>query len=237
MTGLVVSLFDLTGEWARPWHEAGHPVLLVDSAHEAPDVDGMPTLVCDLSEPAGISAVVRAVGDRDVDVLLAAPPCTCFSRVSARWWPGMDADGRTARDLRCVASTVTLVSLFQPRVWALENPPGRSWKPDGSGLWQTRHVLDRAPALEFDPWRFGALAPEDSRSRLTKRTRLWGKFRAPQPAPLERETYPEHLKPGSRDFTSRVSSSWKRERARTPRGFARAFYLANRPMGREDVAA
>ena len=217
MSGLVVSLFDLSGEWARPWFDSGCDVLLVDLAHTSPDVDGMPTLVCDMATPEGLGAVLRAVGERDVDVVLAAPPCTCFTRAAACRWPGQDATGRTDRDLGCVKAVVALVSCLQPRVWALENPPGRIL-PDVLG----------PPRLAWDPWRFGALAPECPKSRDTKRTYLWGKFRAPTPAPLERAPYPDHLPPGGRDPVTRMSSSARREWAQTPRGFARAFYLANR---------
>lgn len=45
--------------------------------------------------------------------------------------------------------------------------------------------------------------------------------------PVTEEAMPEHLPPGRRDRTSRMSSSWRNQRSETPAGFAKAFFEAN----------
>ena len=100
----------------------------------------------------------------------------------------------------------------------MENPPGRLWRGDwrsvrdhGPGLVQ---ALGK-PAYVFDPWEFGAL----DGTRNTKRTYLWGDFTPPVKSP--------HPSGRGGDRTSQLSSRKKRRRARTPSGFAQAFFEAN----------
>ena len=51
--------------------------------------------------------------------VLAAPPCNCFSRVGARWWPEMDTDGRTAEAVQIFRQCWELCQLAST-FWALE---------------------------------------------------------------------------------------------------------------------
>ena len=122
--------------------------------------------------------------------------------------------------------TQALIKARPPKWWALENPPGRLYKNRGGGM---RQAELGKPTLKFDPWRYGAYAPEDPTSRRTKKTYVWGDFIVPPfcPHPLGKADYPEHLEPRRRDPIRRMGSRKKRERSRTPPGFARAFFLAN----------
>lgn len=225
---LVVSFFDLSGEWSAPFLAAADVVRL-DLQHPhgtSRAADGAILIGGDIRKAATRVALAAAFAGRRPDVLLAAPPCDCFTRASAHLWPTSDASGRTAAALWLVDFIIGCVRGVRPRVFAIENPPGRLWNKKGTGLRQAalgelRH--------EFDPWQYGALAPDDPQSRNTKHTYLWGRFVPPEPAPhpAGRETYPAHLPPRKRDSTTRVSSSAKNARSRTPRGFALAFAAAN----------
>src|ERR1700723_1736344 len=104
---LIVSLFDYSGIWSKPYKDAGYDVFQVDIQHGI-DIH--------------IPFMLRLEGERGV---LAAPPCTDFSRPGARWMAAKDADGRTDASIALVRRTLELIGLWQPAWWALENPPGR----------------------------------------------------------------------------------------------------------------
>jgi hypothetical protein len=208
-----LSLFDYSGEWARPWL-ASHDVILMDSRHvEGWTVDRMPaTFGGDVSE--WMEALLSS-GIRDVDVILTAPPCTHFSKAGARLWTEKDIDGRTEAHLRIVWETLGIVGYYMPRVWALENPPGRLANMKGTGIMQAalgRPVYSFDPCDHGDPWR--------------KRTHLWGRFAIPERHPVEPVTY-DNGTPNNRNHVARLSSKDERRRM-TPAGFARDFYEANK---------
>jgi len=142
--------------------------------------------------------------------VLAAPPCNCFSRVGARWWPAMDADGRTTEAIevfrRCLEICQLAVSW-----WVLENPPGRhlTLMPD----------LPR-PTWQFQPYHFG--------NPWVKQTYLWGVFNPPWPNNIV-DPEPTRRAPSGHTY-GRIASlpSSSIDRSRTPDGFARAFYESNK---------
>jgi hypothetical protein len=139
--------------------------------------------------------------------ILAAPPCRVFCRPGARLWEQW-GDKELCEGLSLVDACLRFVAVCQPRWWVLENPPGR---------------LDRflgPPSHSFHPWEYG--------DAYTKHTYLWGRFTIPARSPVEPEKFPDHLPPGRRDRTSRMSSSHRNQRSETPQGFAAAFFEANR---------
>jgi hypothetical protein len=138
--------------------------------------------------------------------ILAAPPCRVFCRPGARLWNEWGNDG-LCEGLSLVDACLRFVAICNPKWWALENPPGRLDKYLGP------------PRLSFHPWHYG--------DPWTKHTYLWGEFSVPCQRPVAPDPYPEHLPAGRRDPTSRVSSSWRNQRAKTPQGFANAFFEAN----------
>jgi len=232
---LIVSLYDHTGTWSEPYRELGYVVLQVDRAHP-PGLHRRGgrswTLGLDLGDPSAYrvllqsTEVLRGIYDLDVHGVLAAPPCRVFTRAGARLWPTWDASGETEEELGLVRRVLAYVEAVQPVWWALENPPGRLWKQDGTGLLQAELGEHR---FCFDPHDYaGHLSGEASeRERYTKRTCLYGDFQDPVPAGLEPTPMPEHLPKGRRDWVSRQSSSHKVIRQITPGGFAVAFALAN----------
>lgn len=111
MTGskVVLSLFDFSGNWSKPYKDAGYEVYQVDIKH------GLDIL--DLNQSDFPFQSVHGV--------LAAPPCTDFASSGAQYWKQKDLDGRTAASLALIDKTLEIVEWFQPEWWALENPVGR----------------------------------------------------------------------------------------------------------------
>lgn len=201
----ILSLCDFSGEWSRPYAEAGYQVIRVDIAHPpgmrqvAPNVytcgADIRYFLTDLGRPWGI---------------LAAPSCTTFCRPGARWWPRMDASGQTAADIELF---LTCLRICQTAAgwYALENPPGRQ-----------RRLMPELPppSWQFQPWHYG--------DPWVKQTYIWGTAKRP---PVVNPVTPEPTRrtPNGRSQgrIAFMSSSWKREREKTPAGFARAFFEAN----------
>lgn len=201
---IILSLCDHSGAWSAPYAAAGYGVVRVDLAHP-PGVtwapDGAMLIGCDVTRWKPVEAPYA---------VLAAPPCTCFCRPSARWWPRQDAAGETATNIEIMLACLRLCKMATGW-WALENPPGRHQRliPElGPPAWQYQ------PYEYGDPW--------------GKQTYIWGTAVKPpvvaavEPAPTRRT--PNGRTQGRIAF---MSSSWKREREKTPAGFASAFHEAN----------
>ena len=101
---MILSLCDYTGEWSKPYREAGYRVVQVDLKH-GQDVRKV--------KFAGI-----------VHGILAAPPCTHLAGSGARWWKDK-GEGALLDALSIADACLRFVALCQPVWWALENPVGR----------------------------------------------------------------------------------------------------------------
>lgn len=132
--------------------------------------------------------------------ILAAPPCTELASSGARWWQGK-GEAALLEALAVVDACLRIIAIHRPAWWALENPIGRLARYLGP------------PRYRFDPCDFG--------DPYTKRTCLWGQFNVP----VRRPVLPTE---GSK--MHRLSPSPRRAalRSETPRGFAQAFFEANR---------
>ncbi len=198
----ILSLFDHSGEWPRPYLEAGHAVWSVD-LKRGHDVS---TLTSD---------EVREHFGGEVDGILAAPPCTHFTVSGAQYWAAKDADGRTDAMLALVDATLRLVGDLRPRFWALENPVGRL-------ATRLRPNLGR-PKLIWQPHWYG--------DAYTKRTCLWGDFNADLPrTDVDPVMYTDSK--GNRGSWHWAKLGGKSEKTKalrsvTPAGFARAFFEVN----------
>ncbi len=181
---LILSLCDYSGNWSRPYEEAGYEVMRVD-LQRGQDVRLMRRL------------------EVPVHGILAAPPCTSFSKAGARWWAER-GEAAILEGLAIVDACLRAVAIYRPAWWALENPAGRlrQWLGD--------------PAWSFQPHNFG--------DPWTKQTFLWGNFTPPvgmfAPSAVE-------VAPTLGDVTTRMSSSDRNGRSATPEGFSRAFFEAN----------
>ena len=102
---VILSLFDQSGVWSKPYKEAGYNVIRVDLS-EGDDV-----------------RLFKIVPD--VRGILAAPPCTAFALSGAQYLGEKDKNGKTLDALSMVDSVMRIIMVHEPVWWVLENPVGR----------------------------------------------------------------------------------------------------------------
>jgi len=201
----VLSLFDHSGNWSRPYAEAGANVVQIDIKL---GVD-----IMDLDRAWLTEKVLEKYGV--VDGILAAPPCTDFASSGARYWPAKDQSGQTARSLELVRQVLRCVEFLKPDWWTMENPVGR--------------LNTLLPELKkFGPW---YCDPCDFGDPYTKRTGLWGRYTPPLPLLVggDRAVTPVRACPQGSWMQKLGGKSEKTKtlRSATPMGFAYSFFLAN----------
>jgi len=237
----LLSLFDYSGNWSQPFAEEGWNIIqwdikistfmninLITNAEEALDLFG------------------------DVDGILAAVPCTEFTNSCAQYWKAKDEDGRTEEALKLVYQVLRLVDLFRPTdpdyddifFWAIENPVGRINKlipelglpyyfnPCDFAGWNSipTHTASKLDTIRLK----NGINVSDKEADLirqyeayTKRTGLWGEFnhnlkRMPiEPVKACKQGSVIQRFGGSSETTKEI-------RSYTPRGFAKAFFEANK---------
>lgn len=196
---VVLSLFDLTGSWSRPWEEAGYQVYRFD-IQDDPTVGDVNNFSSEF-----FSDWFGDFEGADIYAVLAACPCTDFAVSGARHFAAKDNDGRTVASVKLVHQTLATIEHFRPAVWAIENPVGRIEKLGGLPPWR----------LSFNPNHLG--------DPYTKKTLLWGRFNGDLPiAPVEpTEGSKMHKLYGGKSLAT------KNARSATPEGFSYGFFLAN----------
>lgn len=215
---VVVSLCDYSGNWPKPWHEAGHTVLCYDLKHG----DDVTTLT-----PQQIwEHIAKALGEgveADVIGVLCAPPCTDFTVSGAQYWAAKDRDGRTEASLRVLDACVDLAEHFEVNFgawWILENPVGRipKLRPDMG-----------KPHCYVDPYQFAHLADNVDAERYTKKTGLWGSFNLNGLLAQVRQNGGPIRVCAQGSWIQKLggkSERTKELRSMTPVGLARACYVA-----------
>lgn len=214
-TKLIVSLYDYTGEWAKPYVDAGYPVLLWDKKVEGDIFENWGCLIAAIEN--AIEAGYYPHG------ILAAPPCTDFASSGARHFAKKDASTERCGYNELADNTVDLhimlvdaITLLLDNIeqltgykfsfWVFENPVGR--------LERLMPEMKKYRKMLFNPCDFG--------DPYTKKTILWGEFNADlTKTPVESTGSKMHL-----------VSGWDKEkqktiRSATPPGFAKAFFQAN----------
>ena len=235
MTKTLLSLFDYSGQWSAPFADAGWMVVQVDIKH-GHDIKKFSAkwLIDNLLQ-----------GYPTIDGILAAPPCTCFTKSAAQYWPAMDADGRTAESVELVYQVLRCVDYLKPDFWALENPIGRlpklvpelgkpllTFDPCDYARWvaPTPLELEETTALRTRLAKGESFSKTDIElvreiGAYTKRTQLWGRFNIPHKDPLEAVRVNSQ---GSwLQSLGGKSEKTKMLRSLTPEGFALAFCAAN----------
>ena len=145
----ILSFFDHTGNWARPYAEAGYDVRVLDIQNP---------------EAADVFEINREwLQDFDLEDawgILAAVPCTDFAGSGARWFAEKDERGDTEKSVQLMRHMLDIIEYIQPAWWVIENPVGRvnSLVPE----------MQRFGPWYFQPWEFG--------DPYTKKTGLWGEF-------------------------------------------------------------
>jgi hypothetical protein len=211
---IILDLCGGTGAWSKPYREAGYDVRLVT----LPEWD-----VCRVQLVEGglllckTDNTLRVVRCSDVYGIFAAPPCTEFSI----------AKNAAPRDfinaMKVVEACMRIVwhcrIYGHPKFWAMENPRGF-----------LRQFMGK-PTFTFYQWQFG--------TSTVKPTDIWGYFNAPKPTVRE---MPENIivhygkRTHSRDLSNPPCPEEYKHlildraalRAITPKGFADAFFNANK---------
>ena len=211
MKKIILDLCGGTASWSRPYKEAGYDVRNIT----LPEYD----------------VLTYELPKEPIYGILAAPPCTMFSDARTK--------AKTPRDLvggmNIVYACLNLIWQAQFRIqsdqqkcaplkfWALENP----WY--GRLKWFLGN-----PKFEFSPYEFG--------DNYKKRTAIWGYFNEPKKNPIKMtkkmvELCKTNSRPlpkfdymKSKDIHPEFYKKFDRQtrRAITPKGFAEAFYEANK---------
>jgi hypothetical protein len=233
---VVLSLYDFTGEAVRPWAEAGYACHIFDIQHPEPAATtpvgnnggSITAHRADLHALDGVWSIKQAFEGFEVVFMSAFPVCTDLAVSGAAWFAKKEAADplfqvKAARYANWCGQLGELLGC----PYYIENPVSRL-----ATLW-------RKPDHRFDPFEYGGYIPQSQAEHprwpeyiapfdaYPKRTCLWtgGGFEMPNPKPVERfEGYStQHKKLGGK------SQRTKDIRSATPRGFAKAVFLANQP--------
>jgi hypothetical protein len=211
---IILDLCGGTGAWSEPYKEAGYTVHVITlPKYSVADwwvVDGV--LRFRKNTPRGDGMTFLEVPINQIYGILAAPPCTQFSIARTRAKLPRDFTGGMQTVQACLNIIWTVranhlgLSADRPlKFWALENPVGL-----------LRQFIG-IPSFSFKQWEYG-----DGRDKPTD---LWGYFNPPRKTV---KTRPDIV--GQRWGFEKHANGLDRAaiRAMTARGFAEAFYKANR---------
>lgn len=115
----VLDMFSGLGGFSQAFKDRGHTVVTIDIEEKfKPDicVDIMNVTSKELLEGYG-----------EFDIILASPPCNCFSVASIyrHWNTDKTIKGETELDaIRLVLHTIELIQALKPKYWVMENPTG-----------------------------------------------------------------------------------------------------------------
>ncbi|OIX95912.1 Dcm methylase [Serratia fonticola] len=224
-----IFLFDFTGFMAQPWLEAGYECWCFDGQHEDGITrDGNHVKVgmwFSAADKLGhAKAIAEMVGD-GISVVFGFPECTNLTVAGARYFETKRAENPLFQiEAAELADLVRIVGLVTGAAWAFENPVG------------VLSSMYRKPDFAFNPCDYAGYLPENdshplypdiypARDRYNKTTHIWcgGGFVRPE----SRREEPEFkANPGWR-LCGGKSTRTKNIRSATPRGFARAVFMAN----------
>jgi hypothetical protein len=236
--GIVISLYDYTGEALKPWAEAGYTCYAFDIQHSKHnentdtfvDSDGSITYCyADLHDPATLDRLLQYYGNESDLVVfgMAFPVCTDRAVSGAAHFKAK-AERDPEFQIKASNHAKWCADLFDALgvPYFIENPVSRL-----ATLW-------RKPDHTFHPYEYGGyILEEDSehpkwpeyiapRDAYPKKTCLWtgNGFTMPYmlPVPVEEGYSRQHKMLGGKSMKT------KNIRSATPRGFAKAVYEANK---------
>lgn len=207
---IILDLCGGTGSWSKPYKDAGYIVFNAT----LPDFDILLTEIYEdrLTFRGKDYINGTMILCKDIYGILAAPPCTQFSKANWR----VKKDKRNFKQgIETVAKCMEIIWAVQScgaplKFWALENPLGYLYNFLGK------------PAFYFQPWEFG-----ETNFIATKRTAIWGYFNPPakkvrkRTVPYIRD--PKTVKGGNPGWGSRSAA----DLAKTSSFFAESFFKAN----------
>jgi len=235
--GIVLSLYDYTGEALKPWAEAGYTCIAFDIQHdeEYDDCTNVETFYSggtimyvhmDLWNLDNIKQLRSTFKNENVVFGMAFPVCTDLAVSGAAHFKRKAEHDPKFQDKAASHARWCAYLFYALGVpYFIENPVSRL-----ATLW-------RKPDYSFHPYEYGGYIPEAEaehpkwpdyiapRDAYPKKTCLWtgGGFVIPQrsPVPVEEGYSRQHLKLGGKSMKT------KNIRSATPRGFARAVFEAN----------
>lgn len=236
--GIVLSLYDFTGEALRPWAEAGYECYAFDIQH--PEIGKRDTfegggmieyIQLDLHNIDSLEAIRQWFHDSEIPVVfgMAFPVCTDLAVSGAAHFKAK-AERDPEFQIKASNHARWCASLFEALEipYFIENPVSRL-----STLW-------RKPNHSFHPYEYGGYIPDTEaehprwpeyiapKDAYPKKTCLWtgGGFTMPErkAVPVPQGYSTQHKKLGGK------SQRTKDIRSATPRGFAKAVYEANKVM-------
>jgi len=238
--GIILSLYDFTGEALKPWAEAGYHCYAFDIQHKGQGINGTGLAEHEQFDSGGwiqyrhmdlwnldnIEHLRRAFKNEDVVFGMAFPVCTDLAVSGAAHFErkrSVDPEFQIKASNHAKWCAALFESLDIP--YFIENPVSRL-----ATLW-------RKPDYSFHPYEYGEYIPDSEaehprwpdyiapKDAYTKKTCLWtgGGFNMPTKRPTQKpDGYSQqHLKLGGK------SQRTKDIRSATPRGFARAVFEAN----------
>jgi len=208
---IILDLCGGTGSWSLPYKEAGFKVINVEIK------EGLDVKTYD--------------PPKNVYGILAAPPCPMFSFARTNAKKPRD----TRQGLELVQHCLRIIWECQHRLDSDQQkyPPLKFWALENPYYGMLSWFLGK-PAFVFNPFEFG--------HNYQKRTSVWGHFNEPTKIPVEMTAdQKEKAKTNSQPMpkfdymkSHAIAPEWfgkldrKARRAITPRGFALAFYKANK---------
>jgi len=232
--GIVLSLYDFTGEALKPWADAGYTCHAFDIQHSLSDpevqtFDGGGSITynyADLHDHNWLNAIQSEFGDKPVVFGMAFPVCTDMAVSGAAHFK-RKAQANPFFQADAVGHATAVARMFNGMAipYFIENPVSVL-----ATMW-------RKPDYRFHPYEYGGYIPDDqaehprwpehiaARDAYPKKTCLWtgGGFTMPWADPVapEQGHSRQHLKLGGK------SQRTKDIRSATPRGFATAVYEFN----------
>lgn len=231
--GIVLSLYDYTGEALRPWAEAGYTCYAYDIQHDGSkrwDFEGggsVEFLNADLHEYDTLYKLYHEMKGRDVVFAMAFPVCTDLAVSGARHFKAK-AERDPEFQWKAASYAMWCGELFDMLgvPYFIENPVSVL-----SSIW-------RKPDHSFHPYEYGGYIDPDEaehprwpeyiapRDAYPKKTCLWtgGDFIMPYwlPVDVDKGYSNQYKKLGGKSMKT------KNIRSATPRGFAKAVFEANK---------
>ena len=233
--GIVISLYDFTGEACRPWAEAGYTCYAYDIQHsvEGRTEGNITYRHADLHKASTFDALVKEFGDSGplVEFGMAFPVCTDMAVSGAAWFKkkaAADPEFQT----KAVNYATWCADFFEALgvPYFIENPVSvlaTKW---------------RKPDYSFHPYEYGGYIADDQvdhprwpeyiapRDAYKKKTCLWtgGGFVMPEKVAVGCEGYHGNGYSTAMMKLGGKSQRTKDIRSATPRGFAQAICEANK---------
>jgi hypothetical protein len=215
MRNIAIFLCDITGVMAKPWLEAGYECIFVDPQHPLgvhfhdEPFHGAQMRIGEVIDSPLVWMQIRRAMHR-VAFVAGFPPCTDLAVSGARWFKAKrQADPAVQFKAMQVVHQCQIIGELSGAPWFLENPVSQI-----SSLW-------RKPDHSFHPCDFTGHCADDN---YTKKTCLWTGGGFVMPPALKDESLG---KPDDRIHKAPPSADRANFRSATPRGFAKAVFLAN----------